>query len=67
MYFLELLGMLQIVPFTLLMAYIRRWPSYSRRLWKTTENWRRFVVQLQFQFASVVVISSGSVPEHSCH
>ena len=37
MYFLELLGMLQIVPFTLLMAYIRRWPSYSRRLWKTTE------------------------------
>ena len=28
--------MQQIFPFTLLMACIRRWPSYSRRLWKTT-------------------------------
>ena len=26
-------------------------------------NWRRFGVQLQFQFTSVVVSSSGSVPE----
>ena len=36
MYFLELLEMQRIFPFTLLMAYIRRWPSYSGRLWTTT-------------------------------
>ena len=61
MYFLELLGIRKVFPFTLLMAVVV--PQVVEDHW----NWRRFGVQLQLQFASVVVISSGGVPEQSCH
>ena len=67
MYFVELLEIQPIFPFTLLMVCIRRWPSYSRRLWKTTGIGVVWGFTSSFSLHCVVVISSGTVPEQSCH